>query len=138
MFDHCLYFNTAALARRLDREWTTAFKPFGLTAPQGFLLRAVLASPGQLLSALAETLGISRPTATRAVDALELRGLVKRSGCDGDGRQTAVWPTAEAEALGGQLEQASAAVTRRLKAQLGESSFVETVARVRGVRNALE
>ncbi len=137
MFDHCLYFNTAALARRLDREWSAAFKPFGLTAPQGFMLRAVLAGPGQLQSALAETLGISRPTATRAVDSLEGRGLVKRSGCAGDGRQTAVWPTADAVALGGELERASGEVTRRLKAQLGESCFVETVARVRGVRSAL-
>jgi len=42
MFDHCLYFNTSALARRLEREWTVAFKPFDLTPPQAFTLRAVL------------------------------------------------------------------------------------------------
>lgn len=138
MFDHCLYFNTAALARRLDREWTAAFKPFGLTAPQGFMLRAVLAGPGQLQSALAETLGISRPTATRAVDALEARGLVRRSGCEGDGRQTAIWPTAAAQEIGEGLDRASGEVTRRLKARLGEVAFVETVDRVRGVRSVLK
>ena len=43
MFDHCLYFNTTALARVVEREWAAAFKPFGLTPPQGFLLRLVLA-----------------------------------------------------------------------------------------------
>jgi hypothetical protein len=46
MFDHCIYFNTTALARALEREWTAAYKPFGLTPPQGFMLRAVLAKPG--------------------------------------------------------------------------------------------
>ena len=42
MFDHCLYFNTTALARVLERQWAEAFKPFDLTPPQAFLLRAVL------------------------------------------------------------------------------------------------
>jgi hypothetical protein len=36
MFDHCLYFNTTALARLVDKEWTLAFKPFGVTPSQGF------------------------------------------------------------------------------------------------------
>src|SRR5437016_3065805 len=38
MFDHCLYFNTTSLARVVEREWTKAFKPFGVTPSQGFLL----------------------------------------------------------------------------------------------------
>jgi len=42
MFDHCLYFNTSALARRLEREWSEAFEDFGLTPPQAFMLRAVI------------------------------------------------------------------------------------------------
>ena len=39
MFDHCLYFNTTALARLLEKEWTAAFAGFDLTPPQAFLLR---------------------------------------------------------------------------------------------------
>ncbi|MDO9192553.1 MAG: helix-turn-helix domain-containing protein, partial [Undibacterium sp.] len=65
MFDHCLYFNTHALARTLEREWTKAFKPFGLTPSQAFMLRAILATSGLLQNELAQMLVISRPTTTR-------------------------------------------------------------------------
>ena len=68
MFDQCLYFNTTALARVLEREWTKAFKPFGLTPSQAFMLRAILDKPGLLQSELAAGLAISRPTATRSLD----------------------------------------------------------------------
>jgi len=71
MFDHCLYFNTQALARVLEREWAKSFKPFGLTPSQGFMLRAVLNQPGLLQSELAQVLAISRPTTTRGLDGLE-------------------------------------------------------------------
>src|SRR5882724_3934319 len=46
VFDHCLYFNTTALARLLEREWTAAFAAFELTPPQAFMLRLVLDQPG--------------------------------------------------------------------------------------------
>ena len=76
MFDQCLYFNTSALARRLEREWTEAFEPFGVTPPQGFMLRAVLERPGMLQRELSEVLSIARPTATRSLDGLEARGYI--------------------------------------------------------------
>jgi len=68
MFERCLYFNTTALARVVEREWAAAFKPFGLTPPQGFLLRLVLGRPGLSQYQLATELTIARPTATRLLD----------------------------------------------------------------------
>ena len=49
MFDHCLYFNSVALARLVEREWSAVYARFGLTPAQGFVLRVVLASPGSLI-----------------------------------------------------------------------------------------
>lgn len=137
MFDHCLYFNTAALARQLERSWTEAYKPFGLTAPQGFLLRAVLRRPGMLQGQLAEALAISRPTATRALDGLEARQLVARRPSAADGREIEVHPTADAVALQAPLDKASAAVSARIKRIVGDAAFAEVVAGVREVRAAL-
>ena len=137
VFDHCLYFNTAALARRLDREWARAYSPFGLTTPQGFMLRAVLARPGLLQSELADDLEIARPTVTRALDALQEKGLVRREGRSGDGRQTAIVPTASALEMAEDLKQASAGVSRRLQGILGDDGFADAVTRVRSVRSAL-
>jgi DNA-binding MarR family transcriptional regulator len=137
MFDHCLYFNTSALARRLEREWTVAFAPFGLTAPQAFMLRAVLERPGMLQSELSKELSIARATATRALDGLEAKKLIVRSSTASDGREVSIRPTAAAIQLKVALTDASGAVTARMKAALGSAEFANTVTKIRGVRSAL-
>src|SRR4051812_41072873 len=138
MFDHCLYFNTTALARLLEREWTKAFKPFGLTPSQAFLLRVVLEKPGRLQSELAAEMAISRSTATRTLDGLQQLNLVKRVATERDGRESAIHPTAQSIAMKEKINAASGEVTRRLKKELGVAGFDETVASVRGVRSRLE
>ncbi|WP_321946293.1 MarR family winged helix-turn-helix transcriptional regulator [Paraburkholderia sp. J10-1] len=137
MFDHCLYFNTTALARRLEREWAEAFERFELTPPQGFMLRAVLERPGSLQRELADLLSIARPTATRVLDGLEARGYVERHRTEGDGREVAIVPTAQAMAIREPLNAASAAVASRLKRTLGGEAFVDTVSRLRTARATL-
>lgn len=138
MFDHCLYFNTAALARQLEREWTKAYKPFGLTAPQGFLLRAVLRKPGILQGQLAEVLAVSRPTVTRALDGLVAKKLITREPSNADGREIEVHPAPGAIALQHSLDKASAAITTRIKRVIGDAAFAELVAGMRGVRSAMK
>ena len=138
MFDHCLYFNTTALARQLEREWAVAFSPFDLTAPQAFMLRAVLQRPGLLQHELAVALVIARPTATRALDKLALKGLIERHASERDGRESAVHPSAYALTLRTALDSASAEVTNRLKKRLGLIEFASTVAQVQAVRALLD
>ena len=138
MFDHCLYFNTTALARRLEREWTEAFAMFELSPPQAFMLRVILAKPGLLQRELADELSIARPTATRALDFLQTKGLIERRGRDGDGREICIQPTKDAIAIHAALNKASGTVTSKLKRLLGDAEFVETVAKIRGTRSALE
>jgi MarR family transcriptional regulator, temperature-dependent positive regulator of motility len=140
MFDHCLYFNTTALARRLEREWTEAFAAFELSPPQAFMLRVVLAKPGLLQRELADELSIARPTATRALDFLQSKGLIVRRGRDGngDGREICIQPTKDAIAIHAALNDASGAVTSRLKKLLGGAEFGETVSKIRDVRSALD
>ena len=138
MFDHCLYFNTTALARRLEREWTEAFATFELSPPQAFMLRVILAKPGLLQRELADELSIARPTATRALDFLQTKGLIERRGRDGDGREVCIQPTKDAIAIHAALNKASGRVTSKLKSLLGDADFGETVSKIRGVRSALE
>lgn len=138
MFDHCLYFNTTALARQLEREWARAFAPFELTPAQAFMLRTILERPGLLQRELAEAMVIARPTATRTLDGLVAKGLVERRASDVDGREQTLFPTVAASALRTKLNEASGSVTRRLKRRLGDALFSETVGHIRGVRTALE
>lgn len=137
MFDHCLYFNTSALARRLDQEWTAAFAVFDLTPPQAFMLRAVLTQPGLMQRELSAEMAIAKSTATRALDFLAAKGFIERRAGEGDGREKAIFPTSEAIAIHAGLDAASGAVTARLKRMLGGDQFAETVSKIKQVRSAL-
>ena len=138
MFDRCLYFNTTALARRLEREWASAFALFELSPPQAFMLRAVLAKPGMPQRELAAAMSIARPTATRALDFLQAKEFIVRSSRDGDAREICIYPTEKAFAIHDALNAASAAVTRKLKASLGNAEFNEAVATVARVRSVID
>ena len=137
MFDHCLYFNSSALARVVEREWTAVYAPFGLTPAQGFVLRVALASPGCLSSQIADTLGIARPTATRLIDNLADKQLIERRQGESDGREWGVCPTEAGKALERPINKASADVAKALRAKVGPELFESAVAGMRGVRKAL-
>ena len=137
MFDHCLYFNTTALARRLEQEWADAFSAFDLTPAQAFMLRAVLTRPGMLQRELSEQLAIAKSTATRALDVLAAKGYIERQAGEGDGREKSIVPTERATAIHGELDKASGAVTARLKTVLSTSVFTESVSTIKDVRKAL-
>ena len=126
MFDHCLYFNTSALARRLDREWSEAFARFGLTPAQGFMLRAVLDRPGMAQSQLAEEMSIARPTATRALDGLERLGLIERQSSERDGCSRRHSPSALRPVSRSPASPAAAASVRHAVPKYGRSNADNT------------
>jgi DNA-binding MarR family transcriptional regulator len=138
MFEQCLYFNTTSLARQLEREWTSAFKPFGLTPSQAFMLRVVLDKASLLQSELASEMNISRPTATRALDGLERLSLIKRVASEKDGREQEIHPTKKALEMKEAINAASVAVAKRLKKSLGTSYFEDAVDQIRGISSALK
>lgn len=138
MFEQCLYFNTTSLARQLEREWTRAFKPFGLTPSQAFMLRVVLNKASLLQSELASEMNISRPTATRALDGLERLSLIKRVASEKDGREQEIHPTKKAMEMKEAINAASVAVAKRLKKSLGTSHFEDAVDQIRGISSALK
>jgi DNA-binding MarR family transcriptional regulator len=138
MFEQCLYFNTTSLARQLEREWTGAFKPFGLTPSQAFMLRVVLDKAPLLQSELASEMNISRPTATRGLDGLERLSLIKRASSQKDGREQEIHPTKKAIEMKDAINAASGAVTKRLKKVLGTNHFEDVVGQLRGISSALK
>ena len=138
MFEQCLYFNTASLARQLEKEWTSAFKPFGLTPSQAFMLRVVLNKASLLQSQLASEMNISRPTATRALDGLERLSLIKRVASEKDGREQEIHPTKKAMEMKEAINAASAAVAKRLKKSLGTSHFEDAVDQIRSISSSLK
>lgn len=137
MFESCLYFNTTSLARKLEREWAVAFKPFGLTPSQAFLLRVILTTPGCHQTELARHMNISKATASRSFDGLEKLGLIKRRGSDQDSRGVEIHPTNSALEIFDALNKASSGVTKKFKLLLGTGEFEDVVTRLRRITSAL-
>jgi DNA-binding MarR family transcriptional regulator len=133
MFEQCLYFNTTSLARKLEREWTIAFKPFGLTPSQAFMLRVILEKPQSYQNALAKEMNITKPTASRGLDGLEKLGLIERRPSSEDARETEVHPTKKAKAIKDDLNTASGEVTKKFKKLLGTDEFLDVVGKLRGI-----
>ena len=137
MFEQCLYFNTTSLARKLEREWTQAFKAFGLTPPQAFMLRVVLQKETALQSELASEMNITRSTATRTLDGLQKLGYIKRIANSEDGRELHIQPTAKAQKIKEELNNASGEVTKKFKKLLGNDVFERVVGEVRTVNEVI-
>ena len=137
MFEQCLYFNTTSLARKLEREWTAAFKPFGLMPPQAFLLRMVLAMPGNHQGDLAREMNVATATMSRTLDGLARLGFVERRASSQDTRGFQIYPTRQAVAIAQQLDAASGAVTMKFKRLLGSGEFSDVVSRLRDISTEL-
>lgn len=137
MFEHCLYFNTTSLARQLEREWTRAFKPFGLTPSQAFMLRVVLEREAITGTDLASELNITKATCSRTVDGLIQLGYVDRVQAGEDGRSHELHPTSKAKKIKNEINQASGEVTKKIKKVIGNGKFESTVLSLRSISSSI-
>lgn len=138
MFEECLYFNSNALARAVTKLWTEAYKPFDLSPPHAFLLRAVLAQPGLQPKQLADELNLSRSTVTRFLDSLEARGLLQRTAGSADAREWQVHPTPEAQAMHAELDATGARLTTQMRRLFGKAVVGDTVATLRQMQQKID
>ena len=138
MFEKCLYFNSNALARTVSRIWTEAYKEFDLSPPHAFLVRLVLSNPGILPREIAEELSLSRSTVTRFLDSLEKKGFLERKTMSSDGREVQVYPTPQAMKIHDGLVKTKESLMIKMGALFGENELLETVGKLRDVRNKLE
>ncbi len=138
MFEQCLYFNTTSLARHLEREWTHAFKPFGLTPSQAFMLRTILAKQSITGTDLSVELNISKATCSRTLDGLIKLELVKKVQANADARSFELHASPKAQRIQDALNQASGEVTKKLKGIIGSDSFEQIVKNLRGISNSFK
>lgn len=75
----CLFFNTNALSRYLLKLAEIEFKHLNLSPAHASLMLMVYDSPGITPKVLSHKLHLTPSTITRFIDALEKKGLVKRT-----------------------------------------------------------
>jgi DNA-binding MarR family transcriptional regulator len=139
MFERCLYFNVNALARQVNRVWEEAFGKLDLSPSHAYLLRVVLAEPGIGQKDLGKALKLEKSTVTRFVNALEAKGLVKRSKVESrDGREQRIYPTDKAMRIRDELEQTGEALYRKMFSGLGGKELKALVAQLREAASKLD
>ena len=129
MFERCVYFNTHALARKLNAIWDEGFSEFDLTPAQGYLLRLVLAQPSLTQQAISQELQLNKSTVTRFVNQLEKKSLLERTASDSDLRENVIIPSKSALAINAKLESLGESLYQTMCNKLGKqdlTTFVKT------------
>ncbi len=137
MFERCLYFNTNALARALDRRWRAAFCRFNLSPAHAYVLRMVLHQPGLTQQKLAAAMKLEKSTMARFLDGLEKKTLIARRMADSDQRQKLILPTSRAVAIHDDLEKTGAELYGAMVAAMGAQNVKALVTLLRAAQNAL-
>jgi DNA-binding MarR family transcriptional regulator len=113
----CLYFTSAALARKVEKLAVESWKPVNLSPSHGYLLLAVLEEPGLQPTVLGGLLQLQPSTITRFIQKLEEKKLVIRTV---DGRITNVYPTPKAKELQPKMQACMEQFYERYSAVLGK------------------
>ena len=92
----CLYFTSAALARKIEKMATESWKKVSLSPSHAYLLMTVLEEPGIQPSILSSQLHLKPSTITRLIEKLEDKKLLVRTA---EGKITNVYPTPRAKEL---------------------------------------
>jgi MarR family transcriptional regulator, organic hydroperoxide resistance regulator len=101
-YSQCLYFTSAALARKVEKLAAENWKKVDLAPSHAYLLMALLEEPGIQPSALANELHLQPSTITRLIEKLEQKKLAVRTT---EGKITNVYPTPKAKALLPEMKQ---------------------------------
>ena len=93
---NCMYFSSAALARKIEKLATVSWKKTHLAPGHAYLLMIVLAEPGIQPGELAKELQLKPSTITRFIQKLEEKKLLVRTV---SGKITNVYPTPKAKEM---------------------------------------
>ena len=74
----CIYFSSAAFARKIEKIAVESWKPVGLAPSHGYLLMNVIDEPGIQPGALADQLQLQPSTITRLIEKLEEKKMVRQ------------------------------------------------------------
>ena len=128
-YAQCLYFTSAALARKVEKLALESWKNVNLSPSHAYLLIAVLEEPGLQPTNLSEHLQLQPSTITRLIEKLEEKKLVVRTT---EGKITNVYPTPKAKELQPRLMECLQEFYSRYAKILGKeesTKLVQTMAK---------
>lgn len=113
----CLYFTSAALARKVEKLANESWKKVNLSPSHAYLLMTVLDEPGIQPSNLSSQLHLQPSTITRLIEKLEEKKLTVRTT---EGKITNVYPTPKAKELYPKMKECLNHFYQKYSALLGK------------------
>jgi DNA-binding MarR family transcriptional regulator len=126
----CLYFASAALARKVEKLAMESWKKVNLSPSHAYLLMAVLEEPGIQPTMLSNMLHLQPSTITRLIEKLEEKKLLIRTT---EGKITNVYPTPKAKELNPKLKECLNHFYQKCSSFLGKeesNKLVEDMAKI--------
>jgi MarR family transcriptional regulator, transcriptional regulator for hemolysin len=115
----------SSTAKVLSREFDAALAAVGGSRPTWLVLLSLKTAGHRTQGELAEAVGISQPTLSHHLDALEREGLVRRERSADNRRVQIVTVTEAGEALFLRLRRAAASFDGRLRAGLDDNDVAQ-------------
>ena len=128
-YAQCLYFTSAALARKVEKLAVESWKKVDLSPSHAYLLITVLEEPGMQPTILSEHLQLQPSTITRLIEKLEEKKLVVRTS---EGKITNVYPTPKAKEIQPKMNECMKEFFEKYSALLGTEEsckLVQTMAK---------
>lgn len=130
---HPFYEALSALARAYQLRDRSTLLAEGVTVTGCYALEAVIREPGSSVTAVARELGLDKSSASRAILALERRGLLRRAEDPKEHRAVRLEPTARGRSLHRRVVTGVVAEYRGLLASISPArrrQLVETLERL--------
>jgi len=129
-----MYFVSNALARKVEKLATEAWKKVDLSPSHAYLLMLVIESPGMQPSALSQELHLTPSTITRLIEKLEEKKLLVRTT---EGKLTNVYPTPKGKELHPALRQCQAQFYESYVGILGKEESARLVQNMNRIADKL-
>jgi MarR family transcriptional regulator, organic hydroperoxide resistance regulator len=129
-YGQCLYFTSAALARKVEKLAIESWKKVNLSPSHAYLLMAVLEEPGIQPTVLSAHLHLQPSTITRLIEKIEEKKLAVRTT---EGKITNVYPTPKAKDLQPKLKECLHQFCQQYSKVLGKEEsnrLVQDMARI--------
>jgi len=101
-YNECMYFISAAFARKVERLAVTSWKEVNLSPSIAYLLMLVIEEPGCQPTYIGHHLHLKPSTVTRFVEKLEERKLIVRTT---EGKLTNIYPTPKGKEMYPELKK---------------------------------
>jgi len=111
-------FRLAALGRKISRQYSAEFAPYGVTPTQSFVLFDLVSHDGSSVKDIASRIQLDSPAVTGVIDRLVKEELVKRQEDPSDRRSLQIFLTSRGRELAQQLLPMAQEFNRSLQSGL--------------------